>query len=77
MVSVRNCQSNVCLNGGSCQVDDNTRSFQCICLKHFTGILCEKETENDCHLKCQNGEKCINENGNERCECQTGLHLCL
>lgn len=35
------CQSNPCLNGGTC--NKNGKSFTCTCLATYTGTLCETE----------------------------------
>ncbi|VDM38725.1 unnamed protein product [Toxocara canis] len=65
--AVRACQSNVCLNGGTCEVNDEERSFRCICLAAFTGVLCESELP--CDPPCQNGGHCIANAAGHHCEC--------
>uniref|UniRef100_A0A915PEK5 Uncharacterized protein n=1 Tax=Setaria digitata TaxID=48799 RepID=A0A915PEK5_9BILA len=67
-VSQRQCESNVCLNGGTCEVNEQNRSFRCLCPGGFKGLLCE--TENVCSLKCQNNGTCVfGHTGKQKCIC--------
>uniref|UniRef100_A0A158Q8R8 Neurogenic locus Notch protein n=1 Tax=Elaeophora elaphi TaxID=1147741 RepID=A0A158Q8R8_9BILA len=67
-LALRQCESNVCLNGGTCKVNDEDRSFQCFCPVGFEGLLCESEKV--CSLKCQNNGVCIfTEIGKSKCNC--------
>ena len=38
-VEVNECQSNPCLNGGTCV--DGLKSYRCICSERYTGDNCE------------------------------------
>uniref|UniRef100_A0A8R1XQU3 Uncharacterized protein n=1 Tax=Onchocerca volvulus TaxID=6282 RepID=A0A8R1XQU3_ONCVO len=68
LLALRRCESNVCLNGGTCKVNDQDRSFQCLCPYNFEGLLCE--SEKICTLKCQNNGLCIFSNaGKPKCNC--------
>ncbi|MFH4976923.1 hypothetical protein AB6A40_003632 [Gnathostoma spinigerum] len=68
--SVQYCRSNVCLNGGTCEVDEAEHSFRCICPEGFIGDLCQSISE--CHLKCANGGECHLEIDTEICRCRNG-----
>ncbi|KAM3727370.1 Uncharacterized protein ACO02O_04038 [Dirofilaria immitis] len=68
LLTLRQCESNVCLNGGICTVNDRDRTFQCICPNNFEGLLCESEKV--CMLKCQNNGICIiSDIGKPKCNC--------
>ncbi|KAL3990494.1 EGF-like domain family protein [Acanthocheilonema viteae] len=67
-LALRLCESNVCLNGGTCKVNDENRSFQCFCPAGYDGLLCEKEKV--CSLQCHNNGICIfTDNGKPKCNC--------
>ncbi|VDK78277.1 unnamed protein product [Litomosoides sigmodontis] len=69
--ALRQCESNVCLNGGTCKVNDEKRTFQCFCPVGFEGLLCELEKV--CPLKCQNNGVCVfTDTGKSRCNCLEG-----
>ena len=53
------CQSNPCMNGGSCQ--DGGSNFFCNCQFPFTGPLCATSTINPCDnsLLCASGATCV------------------
>lgn len=71
-LALRQCESNVCLNGGTCKVNDQDRSFQCLCPFGFEGLLCE--SEKICSLKCQNNGVCIfTDDGKSKCNCLEGI----
>lgn len=63
------CQSNVCLNGGTCEIVERERSFRCVCMDGYSGILCESI----CDRSCKNAGQCVIENGISRCVCPKGL----
>lgn len=61
-LSVQECESAPCLNGGSCQ--DLVNAFECICLSGYTGEFCEVDidvcTEPLLNSSlCFNGGKCV------------------
>ncbi|XP_044748344.1 sushi, von Willebrand factor type A, EGF and pentraxin domain-containing protein 1-like isoform X2 [Coccinella septempunctata] len=70
------CQNNPCKNGGSCSVSFNSLNqpqYKCSCLENHFGSFCEQEI-NTCKLKCLNGGKCIEYDGNEYvCLCPEGF----
>ncbi|VDN81915.1 unnamed protein product [Brugia pahangi] len=67
-LTLRHCESNVCLNGGTCKVNDQDRTFRCLCPVGFEGLLCESEKV--CSLKCHNNEVCIfTDVGKPKCNC--------
>ncbi|XP_061745375.1 coagulation factor VII-like [Nerophis ophidion] len=48
------CESNPCLNGGSCSVQ--TGSYTCLCPQHFSGLICELDDR-------AKPDSCLLENG--------------
>ncbi|TKR73273.1 hypothetical protein L596_020605 [Steinernema carpocapsae] len=70
----RPCNSNVCFNGGSCEIDEDERFFQCICPAGYTGTICETEVE-ECTLNCGSNGKCARdeESDTQKCECNMGF----
>ena len=60
----------VCEHGGTCQ--NLNGSFQCNCMRGFTGRRCEKNI-NECDSDpCQNDGTCLDERGAYRCICMPG-----
>ncbi|XP_052826418.1 fibropellin-1-like isoform X2 [Octopus bimaculoides] len=61
--------SNVCQNGGRCQLVNN--QITCICQNGFYGDRCQFPNQFSCYPKCQNGGTC---NRNTRiCDCPHGF----
>ncbi|KAG8252014.1 hypothetical protein J6590_068222 [Homalodisca vitripennis] len=72
LLSIDECLSNPCRNGGTCQ--DMFNSFMCICPPNWQGTLCDEDV-NECaefagtDLGCQNGATCVNKPGTYECLC--------
>ncbi|XP_022177373.1 cubilin-like [Myzus persicae] len=80
LLSISECLSNPCQNGGSCI--DLYNGFQCNCPHNWQGRLCELDVD-ECvrfihtDLGCQNGAECKNTPGSYECVCAAnwfGLH---
>uniref|UniRef100_A0AAQ4S401 Crumbs cell polarity complex component 1 n=1 Tax=Gasterosteus aculeatus aculeatus TaxID=481459 RepID=A0AAQ4S401_GASAC len=61
------CQSQPCLNGGSCH--EYARSFSCTCLPGFQGHRCEINTDECQEQPCQNGALCVDGENDYSCDC--------
>ena len=76
------CESNLCLNGGTCVTKDDGTFFGCFCKNDFIGVYCETtpNTSLDCQQnRCMNGGTCVSHyNGSFfGCFCAkgyTGIH---
>ncbi|CAJ0583605.1 unnamed protein product, partial [Mesorhabditis spiculigera] len=66
----RSCNSNICLNGGTCLVDEVQRNFRCVCPSGFAGSLCQEV----CSLKCNEGHCVRGPTGSEHCACKPGFY---
>ena len=65
------CSSNPCMNNGLCipLID----AYRCVCLDDYTGVNCEK-TSNECLSNpCLNNGTCIDAVWNYTCQCQNGF----
>uniref|UniRef100_A0A3Q3GTG6 Crumbs cell polarity complex component 1 n=1 Tax=Labrus bergylta TaxID=56723 RepID=A0A3Q3GTG6_9LABR len=76
VLEIDECQSQPCLNGGSCH--DYVGGFSCTCLPGFQGHQCEINI-NECQEQpCQNGGHCIDGVNDFSCDCShtafTGKH---
>nr|XP_058946979.1 fibrillin-3-like [Pocillopora verrucosa] len=69
--SVRNqCKNNPCKNGATCfNLQD---SYRCECKLGFSGVNCEKDTDECANKPCQNEGSCVNLQGGYRCDCKSG-----
>ncbi|XP_037688938.1 lactadherin [Choloepus didactylus] len=53
------CDSNQCLNGGTCLVGTEDASFHCICPEGVTGLICNETEEGPCHPSpCLHNAEC-------------------
>lgn len=69
-VNINDCESNPCLNGGTC--NDAVNSFRCQCLPGFVGEFCQVNVD-DCLMKpCANGGTCIDSVNDYQCRCPPG-----
>ncbi|XP_029345465.1 cubilin isoform X2 [Acyrthosiphon pisum] len=80
LLSISECLSNPCQNGGTCV--DLYNGFQCNCPNNWQGKMCELDVD-ECvrflhtDLGCQNGAECKNTPGSYECVCAAnwfGLH---
>ncbi|KAI3389486.1 hypothetical protein SNEBB_004223 [Seison nebaliae] len=63
-LSLLNCNTLRCHNGGTCSKDDNTLLYSCSCADGFTGKNCQHSSETITGVKCEGGgyavgDKCI------------------
>lgn len=72
MVHVVSCNSNPCLNGGTCL--NLLGSYHCLCPHNWKGTNCDTDV-NECQTNtgtlnsCQNGATCVNTAGSFSCSC--------
>ncbi|XP_064194597.1 protein crumbs homolog 1-like isoform X1 [Anguilla rostrata] len=69
-LQVNECQSDPCLNGGSCH--DYVNGFSCACRAGFLGRFCEVDVDECESDPCQNGAVCTDGVNGYSCDC-TGL----
>ena len=63
------CINNPCLNGGSCQVNQEGTKPECVCSPGFVGNKCETNI-NECQSNpCYNRGLCIDGFNNFTCDC--------
>ncbi|XP_075930971.1 protein crumbs homolog 2-like [Petromyzon marinus] len=72
-VNLDECESQPCLNGGSCI--DNIGSFSCECAPGFTGSLCREDVDECLSGPCLNGGTCVDETNGFRCLCPDAVHF--
>ena len=66
------CQSNPCLNGGTCTQTE--QDFTCVCPPGRQGRLCDEEGDPCSPTPCQNGGVCSGSTGSDfSCTCQPGF----
>jgi len=66
---VGSCETNPCLNGGTCTLDGPDGAVLCICAPGWLDPLCDRN-ENECYSEpCQNGGTCIDGDGEFECRC--------
>ncbi|XP_070177359.1 protein crumbs-like isoform X2 [Littorina saxatilis] len=70
----KSCADNLCLNGATCENDQNSSSFSCSCVPGYTGALCDNAIDYCQGFPCNNGT-CINDAArqNYTCHCSTGF----
>eukprot|EP00064_Thunnus_orientalis_P015395 superscaffoldBa00002844_g15447 len=75
-IQIDECQSQPCLNGGSCH--DYAGGFNCTCLPGFQGHQCKINIDECQEQPCQNGALCIDGVNEYSCDCShtafTGRH---
>ncbi|XP_060576588.1 neurogenic locus protein delta-like isoform X2 [Ruditapes philippinarum] len=64
------CQSNPCLNNGTCV--DGDRSYTCNCTERWSGINCEIDIDECLYQPCENNGECVNEINGFVCFCADG-----
>ncbi|GAA6084499.1 protein delta homolog 1 [Tachysurus ichikawai] len=71
-IDVDACESNPCLNGGTCT--DRGLDYTCVCPPAFSGPICNISLASCSDSTCSNGGTCITEPGRKaRCICPPGL----
>ncbi|XP_060595828.1 uncharacterized protein LOC132749916 isoform X2 [Ruditapes philippinarum] len=64
------CQSNPCLNNGTCV--DGDRSYTCNCTERWSGINCEIDLDACLSQPCENNGACVKEINGFVCYCDQG-----
>ncbi|EMP30126.1 Neurogenic locus notch like protein 3, partial [Chelonia mydas] len=64
------CQSQPCLNGGTCL--DGVESYRCTCPQGYTGAQCQNLVDWCRRSPCQNGGRCVQTGTALTCDCPGG-----
>jgi hypothetical protein len=68
---VRECQSQPCVNGGTCV--DQINGFACVCAAGWSGGLCQTDINECSSQPCRNGGTCVDRINGYNCTCAAGL----
>ncbi|KAJ1528673.1 hypothetical protein ONE63_007067 [Megalurothrips usitatus] len=69
----RACESNPCLNGGTCLNSGSGEGFSCVCREGFEGERCQRDVDDCSPPPCLNGGRCVDGVNWFRCECARGF----
>jgi len=66
--------TNICSNGGTCNLNPVTNTVTCSCLPNYTGVICETALPFCQNNPCKNGATCVTGTGTAgTCTCPTGF----
>jgi hypothetical protein len=68
---INECQSQPCLNGGTCV--DQINRFDCQCVAGYTGAQCQTDVNECSSQPCRNGATCVDLVNAYACTCVLGL----
>ncbi|XP_071481953.1 uncharacterized protein [Diadema antillarum] len=71
-VDIDECESNPCLNGGTCQ--DDVNMYSCLCLPGYNGSNCQTDIDECDSNPCLNGGTCQDEVNMYSCLCLPGYN---
>ena len=69
----RACESNPCLNGGTCLNSGSGEGFSCVCRDGYEGDRCQHDVDDCSPPPCLNGGRCVDGVNWFRCECARGF----